>query len=261
MERRELLLASIGGLATAIVPKWILPLAGRGRATGRADHFSSLWREAHLALYFSDYRRACDLFEQARIIAAGLDTDRQADSLEMLIDARGRLEQQDGILAEDRKEAERDPENLSKRLQLAERLHQVGRYDEAAGQFQTIMRRADEVAARENFELWPRIGRYHYRGQRYGEAAQWFERTPESLGEWEGPCGTPEEYLLRHIAAEPTLDRLLVSLALGKKDSAHAAAKLYVSKLGRLPWPYRLFLAQADIDADAIYIEMHGGAA
>lgn len=88
MERRELLLASIGGLATAIVPKWILPLAGRGRATGRADHFSSLWREAHLALYFSDYRRACDLFEQARIIAAGLDTDRQADSLEMLIDAR-----------------------------------------------------------------------------------------------------------------------------------------------------------------------------
>ena len=260
MERRELLLGSIGGLATAIVPKWILPLAGRPLETGRAKRFSSLWREAQLAHYFSDYCRACDLFQQTQMIAADLDTERQADSLEMLLDARGRMEREERFLAEDRKEVESDPANLSKRLQVAERLYQLGRYDEAEVQFQAIMRRADELVAKENSELWPRIGRYHYRGRRYGEAARWFERTPEPLAQCEGPCGTPEEWLLRHIAAERTLDRLLVSLALGKKTTAHAAAKLYNSKLERLPWPYRLLLAQANIDADAMYVEMHGGA-
>ena len=261
MERREILLASIGGLATAIVPRWILPLAGQGLETGRPERFSSLWREAHLALYFSDYRRACDLFQQARIIATGLDTDRQADCLEMLLEARDRLKQEERFLGEDRKEVKGDPANLSKRFQLAERLHQIGRYDEAEDQFQGIMRRPDELLAKENSELWSRIGRYHYRGQRYLEAAGWFERTPETLGQWEGPCRTPEELLLRHIAAEPTLDLLLVWLALGKKDAAHAAAKLYISKLERLPWPYRLLLSQANIDADAIYVEMHDAAA
>jgi hypothetical protein len=54
---------------------------------------------------------------------------------------------------------------------------------------------------------------------------------------------------------------LLVSLALGKKDAARAAAKLNISKLGRLPWPYRLLLSHANLDSDAMYVEMHGGAA
>jgi len=213
-----------------------------------------------LALYFSDYRRACDLFQQARIIATGLDTDRQADCLEMLLEARDRLKQEERFLGEDRKEVKDDPANLSKRLQLTERLHQIGRYDEAEDQFQEIMRRPDELVAKKNSELWSRIGRFHYKGQRYWEAAQWFERTPETLSQWEGPYRTPEELLLRHIAAEPTLDRLLVSLALGKKDAAHVAAKLYISKLDRLPWPYRLILAQGGIDADAMYVEMFSSA-
>jgi hypothetical protein len=100
------------GLATATGPKWILPFAGRQFETESAKRFSLLWREAHLARYSSDSRRACDLFRQSCIIVAGLDSDRQAHSFEMLLDARGRLEQQERFLAKDRSDVEGDPAKL-----------------------------------------------------------------------------------------------------------------------------------------------------
>lgn len=258
MERRAVLAKAAGGLAAAIVPKGILPFVRARTETSAVERFSELWREGHLAFYFSENRRAFGVFQRAFALAAGLDSERQADSAEMMFnvqEARGRDERQ---LADQARDAEVNPTCLCTRLQLADTLQRLGRYDEAEAEYQKVLSRSDELEARGNSELYPRLGWYHYRGGRYPKAAEWFERTPELLPHRQGPCDTPEELLLRHIEAEATLNRLLVSLALGRSERACSLARVYISKLGRLPWPYRWHLFRAGIDADTMYVETWG---
>lgn len=63
------------------------------------------------------------------------------------------------------------------------------------------------------------------------------------------------ETLELHIMADSSLNRMLVALVLGNNNRAGALASTYISKLGRLPWPYCYYLYRAGIDADAMCVQ------
>jgi tetratricopeptide (TPR) repeat protein len=257
MERREALAKSAAGVATVLIPKSILPFTPPETPAAPDQQFSKLWREGHLAFYFSEHQRALEIFQEAARFAARLDVETQADVQEMISNVREALVEDESRLAEIREELQADPASLSKQIKLAERLQRLGRYEEAEANYRQVLSREDELLAQENAELWRRIGRYHYRSGRYREAAEWFERTPELLPfkHQHTPKDTPEEYLLMHIEAEATLDRLLAATALGDKGRARELAQVYISKVGRLPWPHRWYLRQAGIDSDGMYLQ------
>src|SRR5579863_3651030 len=179
MDRRQLLTRSVGSPA-AIAPKRVFSRASPHAERPAPRHFLTLWREGHLAYYFSDHRRARSLFEQA-FTAAGLDSEPRADAAEMLSRVREALERDEKELAPNRKEVEADPTSLAKRLDLADCLDRLGRYEEAQAEYAKILLRAAELTPSENAALWPRIGWHHYRHGRYAQAAEWFDRTPETL--------------------------------------------------------------------------------
>ncbi len=258
MERREALAKSAAGVAALVIPKWILPFSPPGASGSPKEQFSELWREGHLAFSFSENHRALQMFQKAAHFAARLDVETQADVLEMISDVRETLFKDESRLAQVHEEMQTDPTSLSKQLDLADLLHRLGRYDEAETHYRQILSRKHELLTKDHAVLWPRIGRYHYRNGRYRESAEWFERTPEllPLRHRHTPKHTPEEYLLMHIEAEATLNRMLVATALGNQSRARELAQVYISKLGRLPWPYRWYLFKAGIDSDAMYIQI-----
>ncbi len=256
MERREALAKSAAGVAAVVVPKWILPFTPPDTSGNPKEQFSELWREGHLADYFSEHHRALEIFQKSARFAARLDVETRADVLEAISNVREALARDESRLAQVREEMRTDPTSLGKQLDLADLLQRLGRYDEAEAHYRQILSRNHELLTKDNADLWPGIGKYHYRNGRYREAAEWFERTPDRLVHQQRVTNGPIETLELLIMAEATLNRMLAATALGDKSRARELAQVYISKLGRLPWPYRWYLYRAGIDSDAIYIEI-----
>lgn len=255
MVRREAIVSSAVAGAAVLIPKWILPFSPLTVPSGTMKQFSALWRDGQLAFYFSENHRALGIFQRTFRLAVRLDSEKQADALEMVSKAREAVAYDESQLPEERTEVEADPSSLSKRLRLAIRLQQLGRYVEAEEHYRQVLSHKKELLAIDNATLWPHLGKYHYRIGQYREAAKWFERTPDRLASQEKITNSPMETLELHIMADASLNRLLVALALGNNNRARTLASTYISKLGRLPWPYCYYLHRAGIDADAIYVQ------
>lgn len=149
MERREAIVSSAAAVAAVLIPKWILPFSPPTVLSGMMKQFSTLWRAGQLAFYFSENHRALGIFQRAFRLAVHLDSEKQADALEMVAKTRDAVAYDESQLPEERAEVEADPPSLSKRLRLAMRLQQLGRYAEAEKNYQEVLSHHQELLATE----------------------------------------------------------------------------------------------------------------
>lgn len=247
MERREVLLKTLGGASVALLP-W-------PRSPARAD--AGVERESQVEDLMAEVRVACCLgwsrsdfgYPIPHLDGAWAQLPCQTASSDRveIVEQRKRLlelvRDAERSLPLHREAVDRKPFDWNPRYWLAFTLKRAGRNDEALDEYRAVVRTPGCP-----LDCLNEIGWAYYRRERYQDARRCFERAriPDDL-----PIRPFSDFML-------TLEnRMLVYGQLRLRKQAEEVAREFVRRYGRVEYPERHALAKIGIDADGIYLEQY----
>lgn len=245
MERRELIPDGTSALAVEAAGHEQARAGPLERAN--QDAFSGAGEEASLAEYAGEPKRALYYFRHALETAPeDIEVESLADILESLNEAQQALAHDEKSLPALRAAVEEEPANSEKRFRYAAVLWRLGREEEAAWECETALEHPESLCAQCLRDCFNHLGWYLYRNGEYAKALPWFEQAAR-VKTFHGP-GEAIEFPLAYE------NIISVYAALAMTEEAERAAREYIARFGRLPWPERRALSRIEIDADALYI-------
>jgi tetratricopeptide (TPR) repeat protein len=219
-----------------------------------ADAFSAAWEEARLAWFGSEPKRAQYYFRQA-LEAAPEDVEPEtlADILESLQEVNRMLACHQAELLSLRAEVAEEPDNSEKRFRYAGLLWRLGCEEEAASEYEAVLKHPESLCPECQAECWNNVGWSLYRKGAYARALPWFARAAKVKSVRQ----RGEAFQFR-----PALENMILTyVELNRRGPALKTAVDYISRYGRLPWPERRALRRLNIDADALFVQSCGEAA
>jgi len=247
MERREVLLKTLGGASVALLPSPRSPARADTGVEGRSQ-VEDLMVEVRVACCLG-WSRTDFGYPIPHLDRAWAQLPREAGSSNRveIVEQRKRLlelvRDAERSLPLHREAAERKPFDWNPRYWLAFALKRAGRIEEALEEYRAVVRTTGCP-----LDCLNEIGWAYYRMERYEHARRCFERAriPDDL-----PIRPFSDFML-------TLEnRMLVYGRLGHRKQAVEVAREYVRRYGRVEYPERRALARIGIDADAIYLAQY----
>ena len=247
MERREVLLKTLGGASMALLP-WPRSLAKADPGAERQSQVEDLMAEVRVACCLgwsrTDFGYPIPHLDRAwallpREAGTGVRVEiveQRKRLLELVSDAESSLPLH-------REAVERKPFDWNPRYWLAFALKRAGRIEEAVQEYLAVAGTPDCP-----LDCLNEIGWGHYRKGNYEEVRLCFERARSQ-----------DDLPVRHLSdLMLTLEnRMLVYGQLGLRRKAEEVAREYVGRYGRIEYPERRALAKIGIDADEIYLEQY----
>jgi len=254
MDRRAMLRKSACGLLLTIPP-------ARANAAGRSmfvqaedseDDFYELLNDARAAYYGEEYRRACDLYNQAFTrLSERHPSAVRAEILEDLSRVKSILRDARETVARHRLAVKANANDGEGRYWFAFALTRAGLDDEALAHYEKAL----ALGFQDKASCWLGIGWSHYRQGRCQHALPWFERIRLEPDE-------ATEKTLGRIGIStyrPALEHcVLIYCRLDRVRDAQKAARECIRLYGRLGLRERRALSSIGIDADALYVAHYG---
>jgi len=250
MDRRAMLQKSACALLLTMAPARA-NTAGRSmfvQAGDSEDGFYELLNDARAAFYAEEYRRACDLYNQA----FGRLSERhpsavRAEVLEDLSRVKNILHDARETVARHRLAVKGNANDGEGRYWFAFALTRAGLDDEALAEYEKAL----VLGFQDKASCWLGIGWSHYRQRRYEQALPWFERIRLEPDE-------NTEKILGRVGIStyrPALEHcVLICCRLGRVRDAERAARECMRLYGRLGLRERRALTKIGVDADALYV-------
>lgn len=247
MERRELLMKTLGGGSMALLP-WPRSPAPPELGATRLPWVDEIMAEVRVACCLG-WSRIDFGYSIPHLDRAWAQLSREAGSSIRveIMEQRKRLMElvrdAESTLPLHREAVKRKPFDWNLRYWLAFALTRAGRIEEAVEEYRAVARTPDCP-----LDCLNEIGWGYYRRGRYEDARRCFERVR-----------TQDDLPVRHLSdlMMTLANRLLVYGRLGLRKQAVEAAQEYVQRYGRIEYPERHALARIGIDADEIYLERY----
>ena len=247
MERREVLLKSLGGASIALFPRPRSPVPADPGAKG-LPQVDEIMAEVRVACCLG-WSRIDFGYPIPHLDRAGTQLPGEAGSgvrVEIIEQRKSLMDlvrDAESSLPLHREAVERKPFDWNLRYWLAFSLKRAGRIEEAVEEYRAVARTPDCP-----LDCLNEIGWGYYRRGRYEDARRCFERAR-----------TQDDFPVRHLSdlMLTLANRMLVYGRLELRKQGEVAAREYVGRYGRIEYPERCALAKIGIDADEIYLERY----
>jgi len=245
MERREVLMKTLGGASMALFPR---PRSPADLGATRLPQVDEIMAEVRVACCLGwsriDFGYPIPHLDRAWAHLPGdAGSGVRVEIMEQRKSLMDLVRDAESSLPLHREAVERKPFDWNLRYWLAFALKRAGRIEEAVEEYCAVARIPDCP-----LDCLNEIGWGYYRRGRYEDARRCFEGARAQ-----------DDLPVRHLSdlMLTLANRMLVYGRLGLRKQAEVAAKEYVRRYGRIEYPERCALANIGIDADGIYLERY----